>query len=145
MPIKRPVRRRRKPATARWWAGRRLTAYGREALSVLVLVGTLFLRDQPGLPVAKREEDRPPDVWAVDLRGPEAWWGLSASARVMPPRPFPEQKRPPCMPGGEAEVNGGCWIPHRADAPCPSNTFEHGGRCYLPVRVSERPPTSLGK
>lgn len=144
MPIKRPIRRRRKPATPRWWAGRRLTAYGKQALSVLVLMGTLLLREHsPSVPVAKREEEAPPDVWAVDLRGPEAWWGVSAPSRAIPSKPFPEQKTPPCIDRLEEAISGACWLVLDAKEPCPPSTFGHGGRCYYPVKLVQRPPTSV--
>lgn len=138
-------RRRRKPATARWWRGRRLTAYGKQAISVLVLAGTLFLREhQTPAILAKREEEQPPDVWAVDLRGPEAWWGISGPSRRIPEKPFPEQKTPPCLERLEEAVNGACWLALDAKAPCPHTTFEHSGRCYYPVKRAQRLPTSIG-
>lgn len=140
----RPPRRRRTP-DARWWRGRRLTAYGREAISVLVLVGTLFLRDRPALPVAKREEERPPDIWTVDMRGPEAWWGYSAAARKVPSKPFPGQKTPPCTPRAERELSGGCWSPHLEKPPCPAGFFEAQEMCLTPVQATARIPTSLGE
>jgi hypothetical protein len=42
------------------------------------------------------------------------------------------------------EINGGCWrIPHHAEtAPCDVDLYEHEGRCYMVIRISERPPTS---
>jgi hypothetical protein len=111
---------------------------------VLVLVGTLFLRERsPSVPLAKREEEAPPDIWAVDLRGPEAWWGISGPSRSVPAKPFPEQKTPPCLARLEEPINGGCWLVLAAGAPCPERTFEHGGRCFIPVQVTQRPPTSI--
>lgn len=145
--MKRPPtpRRRRKPATARWWRGRRLTAYGKQALSVLVLIGTILLREhQTPAILAKREEEQPPDVWAVDLRGPESWWGISGPSRRIPEKPFPEQKTPPCTPPDEEGIAGGCWLALRSVAPCATAAFEHSGRCYYPVKRAQRPPTSVG-
>jgi hypothetical protein len=112
---------------------------------VLVLAGTLFLREeqQPTVPVAKREEDAPPPlVWTVDTNagGPAISGGRSYP---MPPQPRPEQKRPPCIPRTEREVNGGCWTPHAEKPPCPYGTVEHGGSCYQPVAAANRPPTSI--
>lgn len=143
-PVRRPPIRRRRPTTPRWWTGRRLTAYGKQAISVLVLVGTLFLREQQvAVPVAKRDEEAPPDVWAVDLRGPEAWWGISGPSRKVPAKPFPEQKTPPCTPPDEEGIAGGCWLALRSSAPCAPAAFEHAGRCFYPVRRAERLPTSV--
>lgn len=143
MPIKRPIRRRRKPATPRWWTGRRLTAYGKQAISVLVLVGTLFLRERSPVVPVKRDEEEPPGIWTVDLRGAEVWWGMSGPARELPSKPFPEQKRPPCTPRAERELAGGCWSPHLEKPPCPVGFFEAHGMCLTPVRVADRPPTSV--
>jgi hypothetical protein len=84
-------------------------------------------------------------MWAVDMRGPEAWWGISAAARKVPAKPFPEQKVPPCLPRIEETLNGGCWLVLAAAAPCPDSTFENAGRCFIPVRFAQRPATSLGE
>lgn len=145
MTTRRPSRpRRKRKASPAWWKGRRLTEFGRQSISVLVLAATLFLRERtPAVPVVKREEEAPPAVWSVDVRGPDSWWGVSAAARRLPPRPFPEQKHPPCMPPDEEAINGGCWLALRSVAPCASTAFEHAGRCYHPVKQAQRPPTSL--
>lgn len=137
-----PRRARRTPRQAK------LLAHAREVLGLLVLLATLFLRERapglpPAVPVAKREEEAPPAVWSVDTRGPDAWWGVSSASRKLPSRPFPEQKRPPCTPPDEEAIAGGCWLALRSVAPCASSAFEHSGRCYHPVRVAQRPPTSF--
>jgi len=113
-----------------------------------VLVGTIIFRDRlpPVVPsVAKREEESAPGMWAVDVRGPDVWWGVSASGRTIPVKPFPEQKHPPCAPPDEEPINGGCWLALRSVTPCAPTAFEHGGRCYLPVKLAQRPPTSVGE
>lgn len=144
MPRPRPLPRRRKaPRPPRWWRGRRLTAYGREAISVLVLVGTLFLRDKPALPVAKREEDRPP-VWATDVVQVQDGGHQSVGGIPLPPGPLKDQQRPPCGGVEEYAINGGCWV-LAGHAPCSSIVYAHGGRCYLPSRAMARIPTSLGE
>lgn len=147
MPLKRPVRRRRKPTTPRWWAGRRLTAYGREALSVLVLVGTLFLREhQAAVPPVKREEDEPASIWVIDIRASSSPDGMS---RPMPSRSaMKEQLRPPCNHPGDivkyTEANGACWLEVVQRPPC-GELYEHTGRCFVPVTSAQRPSTSFGK
>lgn len=149
MPAPRPQRRKPTPRRAsRTVLRAKLLAHAREVLGLLVLLSTLFLREYaphlpPAVPLAKRDEESPPPVWSVDTRGPDAWWGLSAAARQVPARPFPEQKRPPCMPRVEEVLSGGCWTILEARAPCPDSTFEHGEKCYYPVRVAQRPPTSF--
>lgn len=142
MPLKRPIRRRRKPASQRWWMGRRLTAYGKQALSVLVLAGTLFLREgQPVVPVSKREEEQPP-VWAADVLQVQDGGSQSVGGIPIPSAPLNGQQRPPCSGVEEYAINGGCWV-LAGHAPCSSVVYVHGGRCYLPSKASQRPPTSV--
>jgi serine/threonine protein kinase len=67
-----------------------------------------------------------------------------AITREVPERPFSGLVRPPCAPWGAVEINGGCWrIPLGAEkAPCYKDLYEHQGRCYDPVLLTERQPTS---
>lgn len=147
-PRRPPVRPKPIPRRARRSALQvKLLAHAREVLGLLVLLATLFLRERgPGLPptvpVAKREEEAPA-IWSVDTRGPDAWWGVSTASRKLPSRPFPEQKRPPCLERLERELVGGCWMPHLESPPCPAGTFEGQGMCLTPVRVAHRTPTSF--
>ncbi|EAU67809.1 protein kinase [Stigmatella aurantiaca DW4/3-1] len=62
----------------------------------------------------------------------------------MPKKPFPGQRRPPCRPQYEKEINGGCWSPPR-DAPpppCGDNAFDWQDGCYIPILELRRPSTS---
>ncbi len=61
----------------------------------------------------------------------------------MPDGPFKEQMKPPCLKGTEVEIRGGCWVTLEARPPCPRSTAEYEGKCYLPVRKKDPPPTSL--
>ncbi|WP_309889904.1 hypothetical protein [Archangium sp.] len=58
--------------------------------------------------------------------------------------PFKGQKRPPCSPRSEEEINGGCWVPHELKAPCPEDLFEHKGKYYTTAMLAPRWPQSLG-
>jgi hypothetical protein len=69
----------------------------------------------------------------------------SAIARKVPKNPFGGLVRPPCSRWGAVEINGGCWrLPHKdaEKAPCYADLYEHEGRCYSPVLISEQLPTS---
>jgi serine/threonine protein kinase len=72
---------------------------------------------------------------------PVSKWGIS---RNLPPGPMNGQKRPPCTERGEIEINGGCWVmPSGAETPpCGGNKYEYEERCYVPIFISERVPTS---
>ncbi len=61
----------------------------------------------------------------------------------MPDEPFKEQMRPPCLKGTAVEIRGGCWVTLEARPPCPRSTAEYEGKCYMPVRKKDPPPTSL--
>jgi hypothetical protein len=61
----------------------------------------------------------------------------------MPDAPFKEQQKPPCLQGTEVEIRGGCWVTLEARPPCPRSTAEFEGKCYMPVRKKDPPPTSL--
>jgi len=64
-------------------------------------------------------------------------------AYPMPEAPFKEQRKPPCLPETEVEIRGGCWMPHRRDAPCPPGTAEYQRRCYVAVKKPEPEPRSV--
>ncbi|ATB39913.1 hypothetical protein CYFUS_005361 [Cystobacter fuscus] len=123
----RPIRSRH-PAT-RWG----LTA-------VALAVGFFFFLFWPrtSTPPETRDtrEDAPVLVNRPGLSSP-------AIAYPMPEKPLKEQARPPCMPGTEVEIRGGCWMPHRSDAPCPPGTAEYQGRCYVAVKKPDPEPRSI--
>jgi hypothetical protein len=56
--------------------------------------------------------------------------GVPALAHPLPRKPYKGQKRPPCTPRVEVEINGGCWVPHELKAPCPDQIYEYQGKCY---------------
>ncbi len=89
---------------------------------------------------ARPSHEVPTDNWEplteVSLLGTTDG-GVLALARPMPSKPYPGQKRPPCRPRVEVEINGGCWVPHAEKAPCPEGLFEHEGKCHT---VSMQPP-----
>jgi hypothetical protein len=68
---------------------------------------------------------------------------LAAIAYPMPEVPYKEQRKPPCLEGTETEIRGGCWIQHKRDAPCPRNTAEYEGKCFIPVKKPEPVPQSV--
>jgi hypothetical protein len=63
----------------------------------------------------------------------------------MPPTRLEKQQAPPCLPAsaGDEEINGGCWSRMERRPPC-GQFYEHKGRCYVPVRETPKPPTSVG-
>jgi eukaryotic-like serine/threonine-protein kinase len=69
-------------------------------------------------------------------------WVLSLG-RPMPPKPYPDQRRPPCG-RGEKEINGGCWVgPLRDEAPpCGNEMFDYEGACYFASFTGPKTPTS---
>jgi len=70
--------------------------------------------------------------------------GTLVLAHPFPSKPFKGQKRPPCTPRIEVEINGGCWVPHELKAPCPEELFEHQGKCYTTAMLAPRVPQSIG-
>ncbi len=82
------------------------------------------------------------------LEEPSTDWltrdGGGGVAVPMPSRRLDKQQAPPCAPEppGEVDINGGCWMGVVRRPPC-GQFYEHGGRCYVPVRESPRPPTSV--
>jgi hypothetical protein len=69
--------------------------------------------------------------------------GVLVLAHPFPSKPYKGQKRPPCTPRIEVEINGGCWVPHMLKAPCPEELFEHKGQCYTTAMLAPRLPQSL--
>ncbi|ADO72858.1 Protein kinase [Stigmatella aurantiaca DW4/3-1] len=69
-----------------------------------------------------------------------------AVALDMPKGPLKGQKRPPCRPRWEVEVNKACWSQvGTVSPPCGAEGYEWKGFCYMPVVAPERPNTSDGQ
>ncbi|NBD11838.1 hypothetical protein [Corallococcus silvisoli] len=72
-------------------------------------------------------------VMTNTLSGGSSSRPLTVERRLsVPDRPLDGQKVPPCS-KPEREVNGGCWIQLKDDAPCPPKTAEYKGGCYMAV------------
>lgn len=80
-----------------------------------------------------------PATWAADINED----GMGERPAGEPAHPFPGQKKPPCARGLEVEYAGACWIPHERRPPCPAGLYEGEGRCLVPVKAAQRPPTSI--
>lgn len=63
--------------------------------------------------------------------------------RPMPSKPFPGQRRPPCV-RGEREIHGACWLgPIKGqEPPCGTQMFDHEGECYFASFDPSPQPTS---
>lgn len=82
-----------------------------------------------------------PGVWATDIQhsGP----GAAQLGAKVPWKPFEGQRKPPCEPRLQREVNGGCWVATEHKPPCPEGTYEHAARyCLLPVLAARDVPVS---
>ncbi len=66
-------------------------------------------------------------------------------AHPLPSKPYKGQKRPPCKPRVEVEINGGCWVPHELKSPCPEDLYEYQGKCYTVSMQPPPRPQSLGQ
>jgi hypothetical protein len=66
-------------------------------------------------------------------------------AHPLPSKPYKGQKRPPCKPRVEEEINGGCWVPHKLTAPCPEDLYEYRGQCYTASAQPAPVPRSIGE
>ncbi|ATB40729.1 hypothetical protein CYFUS_006185 [Cystobacter fuscus] len=117
------------------WAPRAL-----EALAVgIALWGVLSLPPKPIRVAPSRERPMPEDI-ATDWLTRDG----GAVAVPMPPKRLERQQAPPCTPppGGQVEINGGCWSRMEQRPPC-GQFYEHQGQCYVPVRETPRSPTSV--
>jgi len=68
---------------------------------------------------------------------------LLSLGRPMPPKPFPGQRRPPCV-RGEQEIHGACWLgPMEGQKPpCGDRMFDYEGKCYFASYDQDPQPTS---
>jgi hypothetical protein len=71
-------------------------------------------------------------------------WPLGL-AHPFPRQPYKGQKRPPCTPRVEVEIQGGCWVPHKLKAPCPEELHEYQGECYTAAYSAQPTPRAVGK
>lgn len=107
-------------------------------LALLVLPSQL---QSPGLPL-------PAPVPQVPLQAVSVGAVPHAFASVVQgglPSPGPNQKRSGQCDGDQAqeEINGGCWVATNKPPPCPrGKLWEHEGKCWTPVAVLPRVPTS---
>ena len=105
----------------------------------VVLVATLALSCTHAVPPPPQDEE--PATWVADVQD------AGVVARPMPATPFKGQKRAPCVPVAQVEIEGRCWAPLAYTAEqvpgCGADAYEHQGRCYLPVRQAEPRPTSV--
>ena len=63
--------------------------------------------------------------------------------RIVPEHPFQGQKRPPCRAeAAQVLLGGGCWILTGYSPPCPVETYEREGSCYLPVAENPKVPST---
>jgi serine/threonine protein kinase len=69
---------------------------------------------------------------------------LLSLGRPMPSKPFPGQRRPPCVPRLEREIVGGCWLgPIKDQAPpCGNQMFDYQGECFAASYDQSPLPTS---
>ncbi len=165
--VRRPAARRPEPAASSSqpelsssstpWHG---TAWARLAgaalvlLALGVLLGRLLLRHEPGA-VREQSVGIRPHVGTSGLgeetlllKRRESFAGRDPRqvlSREMPHEPLEGQQRPPCKPRTERAIHGGCWILiGEMKAPCGPDAFEHEERCYYPVAMLPKKPTSEG-
>jgi hypothetical protein len=139
----------------RWHLGRGLVGAAVLGALLFALVRSVPEFQTPGSPdsLAGIEPSPPSHEVPTDTWGPltemsllgSTDGGLLALARPMPSKPYPGQKRPPCKPRVEMELNGGCWVPHAEKAPCPEDLFEYQERCYTVSMQPPKMPQSVGQ
>lgn len=119
-----------------------LTALG----GVTLGIGLMLLWSRPPTPLAEdvggamtlREADEPVS-WVDQQKANPPTIGYP-----LPSRPLKGQLTPPCLDAGPAvEINGGCWLQLKQDAPCARGSAEHEGQCYMPVRKATPEPRSV--
>jgi len=153
-PSTREERRRREPVPT-WLSWAASSALGAGAVALLVV---LLLR--PSTPPAAT-----PTPWLatpeeVAQFAPDAGVGeealtsaqdvpkvmlpaLLSFGRPMPSKPYPNQRRPPCEPRVEREINGACWVVVGTERPpCGDRMFDWEDRCYLASYNEGQQPTS---
>ncbi|WP_434391141.1 hypothetical protein [Melittangium boletus] len=109
-------------------------------LAVGLALGVLFSPSRSAVYRAPASEGPLPEVATTDWLTRDG----GTIAVPMPPKRLERQQAPPCLapPGGQVEFNGGCWIEVMGKPPC-GQFYEHAGKCYVPMRETPRPPTSV--
>jgi len=157
-----PTERATRPGPTRWHLAnqvlrrhsKRLTVAGTLAAS-LVAGGLLPLFSESGIderpePVNTLEEEEERAVGLADGGVNEHLTAAEAQpshgvpgvlARSLPKTPAPGQRKPPCELERQKAINGLCWWVLSWKPPC-GDGYEHEGRCYVPVVLKARPPTT---
>jgi len=132
-----------------------VTAAGLSLSWVLALV-LLLARTSPGteetpwLATPEKVAQFAPDAGVGDdalssAHAPEKRVGpwIPSLGRSMPSKPYPDQRRPPCIPMMETEIHGGCWVMvGSAKPPCGDRMYEYEGACHLASFDGPKTPTS---
>jgi hypothetical protein len=68
---------------------------------------------------------------------------FSWASASTPSKPFPGQRRPPCV-RGEREIHGACWLGpvEGQEPPCGDQMFDHEAKCYFASFDQSPQPTS---
>jgi hypothetical protein len=65
------------------------------------------------------------------------------ASHVVPPKPEPWMKKPPCETAlEEYPINGACWQATARKPPCGA-LWQHGDVCYRAIKPATREPTSV--
>lgn len=121
--------------------------YGHEEAKYSVYLGRLLelaiQRDTRSNSGAADDSARRVAVLAL-VKGPDVAGNMGGRLTV-PAEPYSWQKKTPCNANAyQIAINGGCWVDVGA-VPCRSDSFEHNGRCYLPVEEREKSRNSESK
>ncbi|EPX62616.1 hypothetical protein D187_008804 [Cystobacter fuscus DSM 2262] len=136
----------RAPHSARALPRRRALSMGLAVLGGMAFgMGLLLLWLQSHSPTVAALDSRAVQTVAGE---PVNWVDVAADTQPgigypLPSTPIKGQQKPPCLEGTAVEINGGCWVQLKQDAPCPRSTAEYQGKCYMPVRNPPPEPRSL--
>jgi predicted Ser/Thr protein kinase len=61
-----------------------------------------------------------------------------AVGQLLPEKPLPGQRKPPCDKNGQVELQGGCWYRVNAKPPCAEDAYAWQGACYVPATASRQ-------
>ncbi|OJH41544.1 Uma2 family endonuclease [Cystobacter ferrugineus] len=135
-------------ATPRPSPRRRALTVGLATFGGLALgMGMMLLWPRPPAPMDAPQEER---AEVVTVSGEAVNWatlisstGSTTIGYPLPPAPLKGQHKPPCIEGTEVEINKGCWVQLKKDAPCGRGYAEYQGKCYMPVRDPPPEPRSI--